>query len=313
MNRRLLLVHFFYFLIVFLLSAKQTVNSALDVFLEKSAVRIDSLDFIGNINKYLNYELDDNKRPVWFDGSLLTQNGESFHDLNINFNVLDNSLYVLYDDNIYRLSNSHLKSFDIKQGGEKLKFRKGYGIPFEAEISAELDGSSYELLYLLTSYNRFSDFEIKKITVTEDSKTSFRISLRAKSRDEISGLIHYFKSNDKIDALNSSYVASELGESKYVQVLFENENFQVVKFYFKRNATAETLSVIKNSSSFVFEDEDYFIADSRKKLHEFIFTKRSIEKVLASLGITYTQDLKRVPNEGRVIDWFKSNKFSLIN
>ena len=297
----------------FLLFASQFLENDIDGFLDKSAVEVDSLEFSSNINKFLNYQVDKEKGPVWFKGNILTESEQVFNDLSLNFNVLDNSLYVFHDNHIYRISNSILKSFDIDQNGKEMKFCKGYAIPFDADMTGNFNGASHELLTYITSYPAFSDFQVKKITTTESSKTAFKIIVSSRSRNEISGLINYLKSNARVKDFNSAYAASELNKAKYMQVLFEDENFQILKFHFKRNATAETVSVIKNSSSFVFDDEDYYIADSKKRLQEFIFTKRSIKNGLSSIRISYSKKLRGLKNENRVIDWFESNTFSLNN
>lgn len=297
-------------LIPILVGFKSISTNDLDVFLSKKALRVDSIEVINNINRFLNYQVEKGA-PVWFKGSLTTTDEESFKDLALNFNVLDNSLYLLYDSDIYRVSNFAIKDFEIEQKGELLKFRKGYAETFGAKIAARFNGTSQELLSFLSSYPEFNDLQIKNLSMSESQKTEIKIELRTGSRDQISGLKRFLDSNEKIQDSESHFNVSELGVSKYFQVLFEHESFDVLKYNFKRSATAESVSLVKHSaSSFMFNDEDYYIADSNKQLQEFLFTKKSIEKVLTSMDITSAKKIKNIGNEKKVIDWFNNNTFN---
>ncbi len=297
------------FLISFLIWAQPDSTNDIAEFLSKKAIKIDSMEVYDGINKFLNYQVTKGE-VVWFNGSIITDKGVEYRDLNLNFNVVDNSLYLLHDKSTYRISNFAIQGFDIDQNGESMQFRKGYAVAFGAKIKAIFDGSVQGLWKYLSTYPDFNELKIKGISITENQETEFEIELKTGFRDQISGLKKFLDLNNKIESSESQFNVSEIGASRYLQVLYEHKKFIVLKYHFKRNATAESVSMVKHSaSSFMFDDEDYFIADTNNLLIEFLFTKKSIQKVLTALDISYSNKMKHVGSEKGVVEWFNNNKF----
>ncbi len=300
----------FYFQIFFLLPsffyAQQ--QTGLENFLATKAVKVDSSEMREHINQFLNHQVEKGK-VVWYKGSIKAKNAE-YADLKLNFNVLNNSLYLLRENQIYRISNFELESFQIVQDQQLLKFKKGFAAEaFRANIKATFEGSSQDLLEYLNTYSEYQNLKIKSLEIVENNDTEMIVHLRTGFRNEVFGLKKFLGASDKISDLVIEYKPTDLGPSKYFQVLFEHPNFSVLKYHFKRSATSESVSLVKHEASFMFSDEDYFIADSSNRIQEFLFTKRSIERVLASLDIAFEKKVKRVGNESKVVKWFQNNTF----
>ena len=300
--------HYLFFLLVSPLILIGQSNGDIDRFLATNAVKVDSTVVIENINRFLNYEVEKGK-VVWFQGSLRSKK-EQFNNLELNFNVLDNSLYLLRKGQVYRISNLSLVAFKIHQKGELFNFMKGFATySFRSRLKVEFTGSPQEMIQYFSSYSEYESLQIRDFRVFQNHKTILNIALRTAFKKDVFDLKNFFDSNPSVVSSEVDYKPSELGESKYFQVLFEHEMFSVLKYHFKRSATSESVSLVKHEASFMFSDEDYYIADANNELQEFLFTKKSIERVLSSLEIKYSKKLKSLGNETKVIKWFQSNTF----
>lgn len=303
--RKSLYLLLFYILPSFLFSQQL---DDLEKFLSTKAVKVDSIEIIENINQFLNHRVQ-KRKVVWYKGNIQTRQAE-YVDLNLNFNVFNNSLYLLRENQIYRISNFELMSFDIMPNGELLTFKKGFAAEApRANFKAIFEGSPQELLDYLNTHKGFKDLKFKRVEIVEDLDTEIIIELRTGFRNEVFDLKRFFGANDKIRDLVVDYKPTELGPSKYFQVLYEHEKFSVLKYHFKRSATSESVSLVKHEASFMFSDEDYFIADTANRIQEFLFTKKSIGKVLAWMDVEYAKKVKNVGHESKAIKWFENNTF----
>jgi hypothetical protein len=137
------------------------------------------------------------------------------------------------------------------------------------------------------------------------------ISLTAASRNEVLELKKFTDADEHIEFSEVQYDVAEIEANKYLEVLYENEYFVVLKYHFKKNATTETVSLAKLPKSLMIADEDYYLAGPNKELVEFIFTKKSVEKSLNLLNISYDKEIQNIGSESRVLEWFKGNNFNL--
>ena len=303
------LIRIFVLNALFFFSAQLSYATDLDKFLKQKAVKVDSSEVSNYLKEFLNYQ-SFKEAPAWFRGSILTAEDIQYDDLDINFNVLNNSIYLLNNGNVYRISNFALKGFEIIQKEKKMRFRKGFAVPSIAKLVMSFKGSTNDLIQYMTTYSKFSELQIKNISIERNQETEMTIQIITGFRDQVIELRNFFKSNENILSADLEHKASSVEPGKYLQVLYEHEKFTVLKYNFKRSATNEAVSVVKSSSAYLSDDEDYFVADATKHLQEFLFTKKSIEKVLSSIEISSSNKLKNVGNESGAIAWFESSTFN---
>ena len=279
-------------------------------FLRRKAVSVDSVEFSRSKHEFLSHQMEKG-RAKWFDGSIVTNESQRYEQLKLKFNVLNNSLYVNFDGVIYRVPNFALKEFVITQKGETMTFRKGYTVTSTATISATFKGSSQKILTFLNTYTDFKTLNIKQISLSQNDVNELNISLTEVSRSQVTALKNFIDSNDNIKQSTVEFDIPRIEENRYLQVLYENDLFVVLKYHFKKTATTEAVSLVKVSDGFLIAEEDYFLAGTNKRLVEFMFTKKSLEKSLNTLNLTYENELRNVGSVSRALKWFEENSFSL--
>ena len=292
------------------LKAQATYNDLGD-FLRRTSVQIDANEIIENTRQFLDSQ-EKKGSITWYDGRLLTTDNKRFEDLKLKINVFNNSVYTIYNKEVYKIPNSRIETFAILRNGKWSLFKKRYGVPFEASIKAKSSMSIQELMKYLIAYPVYIDLQPKEILLSKDDVTELSLKFEAGFKNEVFALKRYLSENEEISSVVSEYIDSEVGQNIYMEVLYQNQYFEVLKYNFKKSIKTESVGIVNSSSQFMTDDEDYYFANSNKLLTPFLFGRNSVSKALNSLGVKPEKNVKGVGSERKLVAWCNSNKFSII-
>ncbi|MEP0984200.1 hypothetical protein [Ekhidna sp.] len=177
--------------------AQSSSSSSFDQFISRKTIKVDSLEVAGRINQFLNYEID-KSGLTWFEGNITTSENIQYSDLKMNFNVFSNSLYLLFENNVYRVSNFSIKGFDIFQKEVMLKFRKGYAVPFRTIVLAIINDTPQNVLEYLAEFEEWKKLNIKEVTIVDSDPSQVTIELNTGFRGQLNSLKKYLEANETL-------------------------------------------------------------------------------------------------------------------
>lgn len=293
------------------LSAQVESSDVID-FLEKSSLKTDSTVIIENVKQFLDADI---KKGVlsWFEGKLLSSDGQNLEGLKLNFNAFNNSIYALQDGIVYKISNSAIKEFQISKGEKWRLFKKGYGIPFNANIVAQSNATIQEIMLYLTDYPEYKSVRLNEVNFLshEDDEQKITIEFKAGFKSDVSSLKKYIEKYDGVTSVISEYTASEIGVNIYMEVLCQNQYFEVIKYNYKRSSVSESVGIVNSTSQLMLDEKDYYFA-TEKLLTPLFLGRKSIRKALSSLGLETDKKIKGLGNEKKLVKWCISNRFRHI-
>lgn len=289
---------------LFLLSQKNETNT-LSGFLRLNAVEVEFEDIRSDTKFFLNTNFDKKSNDFfWFKGSLKSIFEDSFSDLNLKFNTINNSLYVKKGKIFYKVSSAKVESFILFDKGLERVFLKGFGLHQISTIVLTYDILTSELLKHLLLYERFDQLEITELVMNKQ-QGELTIKLNTALRGPIYELVKHMSRKSGISDVKLKSSDLEVNENTFFEIMFDGELFLFLKHNYKKISQTESVSLVNHSQSHIFEKNIYYFSNRNHEIIGTIFTRRSIENSLAFTGIE-----RKVPplgNEVKLVKWLNEN------
>lgn len=222
-------------------------------------------------------------------------------------NVFDNHVYVKTNDQVFKLSNEVISGFDFAQKESKHHFRKGFGLPYGVVVSAKSRKSVNDLLVAIGEREDFKELKINDIQFRRARETEISIALETGFKHQVTEVNTMLRKLGCF-SLETNYEIPELNEKTWVEVLYSDPELSLIKYHFKKVAQVGAPSLSQHKGVFMFDEQDYFIANRNGIIHEILFTKESIRQACDELGIELNSKLKKIGSESKLVRWLVTNR-----
>lgn len=249
---------------------------------------------------------------TWLEGSMESSSGTVFGGLSLNFNTLDNSLYLRHQTGLFKLPASTLRRFTLERDGSSLVFEKDFGMFSEQQIQMVAECGIEEGMKRLLLVGDTTTFRLKSVNASPTSDGKHFISLLL-SISGTKSIYHLQSELMKSECLRDVVLLSEIpeiDESRFMQVLAVNQSVRLLKLHENRSATTESVSLTGHKSSHSFTDERYFLSNQFGQVTEVKKLRSSVRKALDLMGINPNDELPNLSTEKRLIQWFKGADFT---
>lgn len=282
-------------------------NPQLLDFLKRHSIDVPESELIRNNRQYYNHDLQQGE-PTWLVGTLYPEKVKKFDSVLFKLNVFDNHVYVKTNDQVFKLSNEVISGFDFaSQMDSKHRFRKGFGLPYGVVVSAKSRKSVNDLLVAIGEREDFKELKINDIQFRRARETEISIALETGFQHQVTEVNTMLRKLGCF-SLDTNYEIPELNEKTWVEVLYSDPELSLIKYHFKKVAQVGAPSLSQHKGVFMFDEQDYFIANRNGIIHEILFTKESIRQACDELGIELNSKLKKIGSETKLVRWLSSNR-----
>ena len=299
------IVFAFLFLPLVLLAQEVRETKTLTGFLRLNAIKVDHQTIKNDLKFFINTKFDkESEEFVWFKGSLKSIFGQTYADLDLKFNAINNSVYIRKDTTYFKVSSSKVENFSLIAHGNERKFEKGFGLEQINTIDLTYSISTTELLRYLLDFERFDELEIVEL-ITNKQQGELTIKMNATLREPVYELVKHLSRRLGIGGVKLKSSDESVNENTFFEVLFDDESFLFLKHNYKKISQTESISLVSHSQSHVFEKNAYYFSKLDHEIIATIFTSRSITNSLAFTGVK-----KNVPplgNEKKLVKWLREN------
>jgi len=307
------LSQFIFIVVVFAISTNARAldnSSSLDDFLRENATKVEEKIIHKSIRFFLDTHFNRRtEQVIWLDGSLRTVQGEFYENLKMKFNTITNTIYIKNGASIYRIVSYQIESFTIMDEKKEKTFQHGYALKHQNSINAYCDISATRVMKMLINFERFDQIVIDEL-VSSQAKNLLTLKINTFDRELIYELGKYLGNHVGIDDVKIESDELTVHENTFMEVLFENKKFLLLKHNFKNVSQNKSTSIVtSHEQNFVFEKNYYYLSNANNVILQMFFTESSIKELFAFAGVTGLSNipiLKNNPsqrNEDKLVNW----------